>query len=155
MSDVLTPEQRHRNMAAIHSVSTKPELKLRNALWHLGFRYKVNDKRLPGKPDIVLPKYRTAIFVHGCFWHRHLGCKYAYTPKTRVEFWHKKFDDNVRRDAVVTEELQKQGIKQLIIWECTINRMKKDAEFEADILSQIVPFINNQCDDSSHMKYSF
>lgn len=63
MSDVLTPEQRHRNMAAIHSVSTKPELKLRNALWHLGFRYKVNDKRLPGKPDIVLPKYRTAIFV--------------------------------------------------------------------------------------------
>ena len=155
MADTLTPEERSRNMAAIKSQDTKPEVYLRKLLFGRGYRYRIADKNISGHPDIFLRKYNTAIFVHGCFWHRHSECKYTYTPKSRVEFWQKKFDDNVRRDAVVAEELQKQGIKQLIVWECTINRMKKDAEFEADILSQIASFINNQCDDSSHMKHSF
>ena len=120
MSDVLTPEQRHRNMAAIHSVSTKPELKLRNALWHLGFRYKVNDKRLPGKPDIVLPKYRTAIFVHGCFWHGHQGCKWFVRPKTNTAFWEAKFQYNIERDQRNYAKLDEMGWRVLVIWECEI-----------------------------------
>ena len=155
MADTLSAEERSRNMAAIRSRDTKPEVYLRKLLFARGYRYRIADKNIPGHPDVFLRKYNTAIFVHGCFWHRHPGCKYAYTPKSHVEFWQKKFDDNVRRDAVVSEKLQKQGIKQIIVWECTINRMKKDAELEADILSQIIPFINNQCDDSSHIKYSF
>ena len=88
-------------MAAIHSATTKPELKLRLALWRLGIRYLVNEKRLPGKPDIVLPKYRTAIFVHGCFWHGHKNCKNASTPKTNTEFWTAKITRNQQRDQEV------------------------------------------------------
>lgn len=82
MSDTLTPQQRHQCMSNIHSVSTKPEVKLRKELWRRGFRYRKNDKRLPGSPDIVLPKHRTIIFIHGCFWHGHKGCKYYTIPKT-------------------------------------------------------------------------
>ena len=124
MSDVLTPEQRHRNMAAIHSVSTKPELKLRNALWHLGFRYKVNDKRLPGKPDIVLPKYRTAIFVHGCFWHGHKGCKDSHAPNTNTDYWMSKITRNQQRDQDVWRQLEAKGWSVLIIWECELKTIR-------------------------------
>ena len=120
MADTLSPEERSRNMAAIKSRDAKPEVYLRKLLFARGYRYRIADKNIPGHPDIFLQKYNTAIFVHGCFWHRHPGCKYAYTPKSRIEFWQKKFDDNVRRDAVVTKEFQQHGIKQLIIWECTI-----------------------------------
>ena len=144
MADTLTPEERSRNMAAIRSRDTKPEVYLRKLLFAKGYRYRIADKNIPGHPDIFLRKYNTAIFVHGCFWHRHPGCKYAYTPKSRVEFWQKKFDDNVRRDAVVAEELQKQGIKQLVVWECTITRMIKDPVFEIEIISQIGYFINDR-----------
>ena len=142
MADTLTPEERSRNMAAIRSRDTKPEVYLRKLLFARGYRYRIADKNIPGHPDIFLRKYNTAIFVHGCFWHRHPGCKYAYTPKSRIEFWQKKFDDNVRRDAAVAEELQKQGIKQLIVWECTIKQMIKDPEFEIAMISQINSFIN-------------
>lgn len=124
MSDVLTPEQRHRNMAAIHSVPTKPELKLRNALWHLGFRYKVNDKRLPGKPDIVLPKYRTAIFVHGCFWHGHKGCKDSHTPNTNTDYWTSKITRNQQRDQDVWRQLEAKGWSVIIIWECELKTIR-------------------------------
>lgn len=137
MADIISPEQRSRNMSAIHSRDTKPEVYLRKLLFAKGYRYRIAPDYVLGHPDIFLRKYNTAIFVHGCFWHRHPGCKYAYTPKSRVEFWQKKFDDNVRRDAVVTEELQKQGIKQVVIWECTIKHMKKDCLFETKIMSQI------------------
>lgn len=131
-------------MAAIRSRDTKPEVYLRKLLFARGYRYRIADKNIPGHPDIFLRKYNTAIFVHGCFWHRHPGCKYAYTPKSRIEFWQKKFDDNVRRDAVVVEELQKQGIKQLVVWECTIKKMIRDSTFEAQIMSQIESTINRQ-----------
>ena len=103
MEDIVSVEQRSRNMAAIRSRDTKPEVYLRKLLFVKGYRYRIADKTVPGHPDIFLRKYNTAIFVHGCFWHRHQNCKYAYTPKSRVEFWQKKFDDNVKRDEIVQD----------------------------------------------------
>ena len=129
MPDVHTPEQRHRNMAAIHSVSTKPEMKLRRALWRLGFRYKVNDKRLTGKPDIVLPKYRTLIFVHGCFWHGHRGCKFYTVPKTNTDFWTAKVTRNQERDQEVWRQQEAKGWSVIIVWECQL----KKAAFEETV----------------------
>ena len=129
MSDHLTPDQRHRNMAAIHSASTKPELKLRHALWNLGFRYRANDKRLPGKPDIVLPKYRTAIFVHGCFWHGHKDCTFYTVPKTNTDFWIDKVSRNRERDQEVWRQLEAKGWYVIIVWECQL----KKAIFEETI----------------------
>lgn len=123
MPDNHTPEQRHRNMAAIHSASTKPELKLRNYLWHLGFRYRVNDKRLPGKPDLVLAKYRTVVFVHGCFWHGHKGCKYYTIPKSNTDFWTVKISRNKEHDQEVWRLLEAMGWYVIIVWEC---ELKKD-----------------------------
>ena len=122
MPDVLTPDQRHRNMTAIHSASTKPELKLRHALWGLGFRYRVNDKKLPGKPDIVLPKYRTVIFIHGCFWHGHKDCKFYTVPKTNTEFWTAKIARNQERDQEVWRQLEAKGWSVIIVWECQLKK---------------------------------
>ena len=124
MSDTLTPDQRHQNMAAIHSSSTKPEVKLRHALWGLGFRYRVNDKRLPGSPDIVLPKYRTAIFVHGCFWHGHKGCKNYTVPKTNTDFWVAKVRRNQERDQEVWRKLEAKGWNVIIVWECELENSR-------------------------------
>ena len=125
MPDTLTPSQRHANMAAIHSASTKPELRLRHALWHLGFRYRVNVRRLPGSPDIVLPKYRTVIFVHGCFWHGHEGCRYFVIPKTNTGFWVNKIETNKQRDIRKISELQALGWKSVVVWECQL-KINKD-----------------------------
>ena len=122
MPDVLTPDQRHRNMAAIHSASTKPELRLRRALWRQGFRYLVNDKRLPGSPDIVLPKYRTVIFVHGCFWHGHKDCKNYTVPKTNTDFWVAKVARNQERDQEVWRKLEAKGWSVIIVWECQLKK---------------------------------
>ena len=127
MSDVLTPSQRHRNMAAIRSVSTKPELKLRRELWHHGFRYRVNDKCLPGRPDIVLPKYRTVVFVHGCFWHGHKDCKYYTVPKTNIEFWVAKVSRNQERDQEVWRKLEAKGWSVVIVWECQLKKANLNA----------------------------
>ena len=124
MSDTLTPAQRHANMAAIHSASTKPELLLRKSLWRLGFRYRVNDRRLPGKPDIVLPKYRTAIFVHGCFWHGHKDCKNYTIPKTNTDFWTAKIARNQQRDQDTWRQLEAKGWAVIIVWECELNRSR-------------------------------
>ena len=129
MFDRHTPEQRHKNMAAIHSASTKPELALRHALWRLGFRYRVNDKRLSGKPDIVLPKYRSVIFVHGCFWHGHKDCPNYTTPKTNTDFWKAKIERNQQRDQEVWRQLEAKSWYVLIVWECEL----KKARFEGTI----------------------
>ena len=126
MSDVLTPSQRHRVMASIHSVSTKPELKLRHALWYQGFRYRINDKRLPGRPDIVLPKYRTVIFMHGCFWHGHKGCPTSHIPKTNTEFWETKVARNQERDQEVWRKLEAKGWSVVIVWECQLKKANID-----------------------------
>lgn len=122
MADVLTPKQRHLNMAAIHSSSTKPELKLRHALWRLGFRYRINVRHLPGKPDIVLSKYHTAVFVHGCFWHSHKNCKDYAIPKTNTEYWIAKVDRNQERDQVVWRQLEAKGWFVIIVWECQLKK---------------------------------
>ena len=118
--DIKSAEERSKNMSAIHSKNTKPEVYLRKLLFAKGYRYGLNSKSVSGHPDIYLKKYNTAIFVHGCFWHRHKGCKYAYTPKSRVEFWQKKFNANVKRDEIVRRELRDEKVKILVIWECTI-----------------------------------
>lgn len=141
MADIVSPERRSENMSAIRSKDTKPEIYLRKLLFAEGYRYRIAEKSIPGHPDIFLRKYNTAIFVHGCFWHRHQGCKYAYTPKSRVEFWQKKFDDNVRRDAIVTTALQENKIKCLVVWECTIKQMMKRQEFEQQIIEKCISFL--------------
>jgi DNA mismatch endonuclease (patch repair protein) len=125
--DDLTPSQRHTNMSHIHSNDTKPEMIVRKWLWHHGFRYQLHRKDLPGKPDIVLPKYHTVIFVNGCFWHRH-GCKYTTTPATHQEFWEKKFAGNVERDKREVAELKKSGWRVLIVWECEVKDWNEQLE---------------------------
>ncbi len=134
MSDSLTPDQRHRNMAAIRSTSTKPELILRHALWRNGFRYRLNNNDLPGKPDIVFPKYRTIIFVHGCFWHGHKGCKYYTIPKTNTSFWAAKISRNQERDQEVWRRLEAKGWFVIIVWECQLKkaRLQDTADAVAD-----------------------
>ncbi|MCM1308557.1 MAG: very short patch repair endonuclease [Butyrivibrio sp.] len=124
--DIKSPEERSKNMAAIRSKNTKPEIYFRKLLFAQGYRYSLNSKKIPGHPDIYLRKYNTAVFIHGCFWHRHSGCQYAYMPKSRVEFWQKKFEANINRDNVVRMELRGKGIKCLIVWECTVKRMKRN-----------------------------
>ena len=114
-------------MAAIKSKNTKPEIAVRKLLHSLGYRFRLHRKDLPGSPDIVLPKYKTVIFVHGCFWHRHEGCKYATNPKTRESFWNKKFEDNKKRDLEIKEKIKDIGWKSVIIWECEINKLIKDS----------------------------
>ena len=143
MADIVSPERRSQNMSAIRSKDTKPEIYLRKLLFAEGYRYRIAEKSIPGHPDMFLRKYNTAIFVHGCFWHRHQGCKYAYTPKSRVEFWQKKFDDNVRRDAVVRTALQENNIKCLVVWECTIKQMMKSPQLRDQIITEICSFINS------------
>ena len=113
-------EQRSRNMSAIKSKNTKPEIKVRKVLHSMGYRFRLHRKDLPGSPDIVLPKYKTVIFVHGCFWHRHQNCKYASNPKTRREFWKKKFKENIERDKKTQEKLKNLGWKTNIVWECEV-----------------------------------
>ena len=143
MADTISPERRSQNMSAIRSKDTKPEIYLRKLLFAEGYRYRIAEKSIPGHPDMFLRKYNTAIFVHGCFWHRHQGCKYAYTPKSRVEFWQKKFDDNVRRDVVVKTALQENNIKCLVVWECTIKQMMKSPQLRDQIITEICSFINS------------
>jgi len=118
--DTLTPEQRSANMSKIRSKDTKPEMFVRRHLHALGFRYRLHDSKLPGHPDIVLPKWHTVIFVNGCFWHRHEGCKVATMPKSNVEFWTKKFERNVARDIKEHSALEASGWHVIVVWECEV-----------------------------------
>ena len=130
MTDVHSPEIRSYNMAQIKGKNTKPEEIVRKLLFARGFRYRKNVSALPGTPDIVLPKYKTCIFVNGCFWHRHEGCKYTTTPHTREEFWQKKFQNNIERDELVKNELEKLGWKVIIVWECELRKRVINKTFE-------------------------
>lgn len=143
MADIVSPERRSKNMSAIRSKDTKPEIYLRKLLFAEGYRYRIAEKSIPGHPDMFFRKYNTAIFVHGCFWHRHQNCKYAYMPKSRVEFWQKKFNDNVRRDTVVKAALQENNVKCLIVWECTIKQMMKDSDVECRIIDECRSFLSS------------
>jgi DNA mismatch endonuclease (patch repair protein) len=125
MVDTLTSKRRSWNMSRIRGRNTGPELRLRSLLHRAGFRFRLHVKQLPGRPDVVLPKYRTAIFVHGCFWHRHSGCRNATMPSTRREFWQEKFDGNVSRDLRNRAALEAAGWTVLTVWEC---ELKADAE---------------------------
>ena len=130
MTDVHSRETRSRNMAAIRSANTKPEVRVRSALHALGFRFRLHRKDLPGRPDIVLPKYRTVLFVHGCFWHCH-RCRYgSVVPATRAEFWAAKRQGNVDRDRRSARALRRLGWRVLVVWECEV---RNDAQAEARV----------------------
>lgn len=118
--DSLTREKRSWNMSRIRGKNTTPELIVRSFLHRNGIRFRIHAGNLIGKPDIVLPKYRTVIFIHGCFWHRHKGCKYTYSPKSRKKFWNSKFKDNIVRFKQVKRAIKKDGWRLFIIWECQI-----------------------------------
>ena len=142
MADIKSPEERSKNMAAINSRNTGPEVYLRKKLFSAGLRYRLFSEKVSGHPDLWLKKYNTAIFVHGCYWHRHKNCKYAYTPKSRIEFWNSKFDANVSRDKKVQDALSSQGIKCVVIWECTIKRMQRDSTVCNGVVDSIFDFLN-------------
>jgi DNA mismatch endonuclease (patch repair protein) len=126
--DVFSPEDRSKIMARIGPRNTKPELRVRKLAHNLGYRFRLHRKDLPGTPDLVFPRYRVVVFVHGCFWHRHQGCRYATTPATRQEFWEAKFEGNVARDRRAIESLEGMGWKVLVIWECETRDVLKTGE---------------------------
>lgn len=123
--DHLSPEKRSWNMSRIKSKNTVPEMRIRSALHRLGYRFRLHVKELPGKPDIVLPKYKTVIFVHGCFWHRHKGCVRATTPSTNQEYWEKKFRQNMMRDKLEQDELKRMGWRVIVVWECNVDKISE------------------------------
>ena len=125
-ADNLSREDRHRNMSHIRSTNSKPEEIVRKYLFAQGFRYRKNDKRYPGKPDIVLPKYRTIIFVHGCFWHMHKGCSDFVWPKSNLQYWKPKIERNHLRDNDNTTKLQQMGWHVIIVWECELKKPNRD-----------------------------
>jgi DNA mismatch endonuclease (patch repair protein) len=116
--DRLTPERRSWNMSQIRSRDTNPEIVVRSVLHQLGFRFRLRHTQLPCRPDVVLTRHRIAVFVHGCFWHRHPRCRFAYTPKSNLAFWRKKFQANVERDSRAVRSLRKLGWKAVVVWEC-------------------------------------
>lgn len=130
MADVHSPEIRSYNMSMIHGKGTKPEERVRKYLFSQGFRYRKNDPRLPGRPDIVLPKYKTVVFINGCYWHKHENCKYFSWPKSNVDFWKEKITKNVERDKKKHLELQQLGWNVIVIWECQL----KGTKFQQTIL---------------------
>ena len=130
MSDVHSSEVRSYNMSRIRNKDTKPEELVRKYLFSKGFRYRKNDARLPGKPDIVLPKYKTVIFVNGCFWHKHEGCRYFVWPKNNAEFWKEKIEKNANRDAQNYDLLQKAGWRVIVIWECELKPQTRESTFK-------------------------
>jgi DNA mismatch endonuclease (patch repair protein) len=140
MTDVLTPEQRSFNMSRVHGRNTAPELRVRRGLHALGLRFRLHPRELPGRPDLVLPRYRTAVFVHGCFWHAH-GCHLSTMPATRIEFWRQKIEGNVARDQAAVAALHAAGWHVLVIWECALRgRGRLD---DQELLSNAASFIRN------------
>jgi DNA mismatch endonuclease (patch repair protein) len=120
--DCMTPQQRSRNMARIRSRNTGPEMAVRRLLHRMGYRYRLHGRYLPGKPDLVFRRRGCILFVHGCYWHRHAGCRFAFFPKSRVDFWTAKFAANVERDKRVIQQLQQAGWRVLVVWSCEISK---------------------------------
>lgn len=139
MADTLTPQQRSWNMSRVRSRNTQPEIFIRSIVHRLGFRFTVNgpkNRSLPGRPDLVLPRRRTVIFVHGCFWHRHPGCLKATTPKTNAAFWSRKFQENVKRDRRNLSALKDLGWKTVVVWQCAVGKALPSEEVD-----RIVEFV--------------
>lgn len=132
-------EERSAIMRAVPRKDSKPEMRVRRALHRLGYRFRLHRSDLPGTPDIVLPRHRVAIFVHGCFWHRHPECRLASTPRTRAEFWQSKFHRNVARDAAATQALQVLGWRVIVIWECETREVDPLSESILEMLHRGVP----------------
>lgn len=131
MTDIVDQQTRSRMMAGIRGQNTKPELIVRKALHARGFRFRIHTAKILGRPDIALPRYRAVIFVHGCFWHRHEGCRYATSPSTRPDFWNAKFAANIARDNKVRQDLTDRGWRVATIWECALkNKQEADAAIE-------------------------
>ncbi len=137
ITDIYSKQKRSSIMSKIRGQKTKPELVVRKFLFSKGFRYRINDERYPGKPDIILHKYHTAIFVHGCFWHGHESCKAAALPKTNTDFWKEKIENNILRDRKDVELLKNKGWNVIIIWNCEINTQKKREERFARLVEEI------------------
>lgn len=140
MADVHDKKTRSYNMSRIRGKDTKPEMLVRRFLHSNGFRYRLHVKELPGKPDIVLPKYKTVIFVHGCFWHGHENCKYYVVPKTRTEWWEGKINTNKINDETAYNRLQSLGWTTIYIWECELKEKSKH-----DYLNEIFKYLKNKC----------
>jgi DNA mismatch endonuclease (patch repair protein) len=137
MADFLSPSERSERMSRIRGKDTRPELALRKVLHRLGLRYRLHGAGLPGKPDLVFPRYKVVVFVHGCFWHRHQGCSIATTPKSNTPFWMEKFEKNVARDARVTTQLREQGWRVLVAWECELPTPAKAAKIGESLATLI------------------
>jgi DNA mismatch endonuclease (patch repair protein) len=144
MADVLTPQQRSLNMSRIRGRDTKPELLLRRGLHRRGFRYRLHRRDLPGCPDLVLPRYRAAVFVHGCFWHDH-RCGLSKLPETRKEFWHRKIEANAARDTKAAVALQGRGWRVLVIWECALRGTRRQET--SCVLDQAAEFLQSGAGD--------
>lgn len=130
MTDVHDKITRSYNMSMIKGTNTKPEILVRKYLYAHGLRYRLNNKKLPGKPDLTLSKYRTVIFVNGCFWHGHRGCKYFVMPKTRTEWWSNKIEETKKRDSKAIKDLEELGWKSIVIWECELKPKKRENTLE-------------------------
>lgn len=143
MGDIKSKEARSNNMRAIKNRDTKPEMVIRKCLFARGYRYRIAPNKIPGHPDIYLAKYNTAIFIHGCFWHRHKNCKFAYNPKSRMDFWNAKFTSNLNRDAAVANQLNSRGIRQLIVWECAIRAYQKKKNPDDTLINSIEEFLHS------------
>lgn len=137
MADVHSKETRSYNMSKIHSKDTKPEMLVRKYLFSRGLRYRKNDKRYPGCPDMVFPKYRAMVFINSCFWHKHLGCQYFVLPKSNIEFWDNKLETNRLRDERNIKQLCSDGWKVIIVWECELKKLKREERLEK-LYSEIV-----------------
>lgn len=148
MTDIKSPEERSKNMSKIRSKGTAPEEYVRKKLFARGYRYRKNVRTVPGHPDAWLPKYNVALFINGCFWHRHKDCKYAYMPKSRVEFWTEKFRRNVERDEEVHKQLSDQKIRILTIWECTVKKMMRSEDYEKKLMDEIEAFLHSNTEHS-------
>lgn len=152
MPDVLTPTQRHRCMSRIRSKATKPEMAVRRWLWAHGYRYRLNVKSVPGKPDIVMRRYRTAIFVNGCFWHGHEGCKHFVLPKTNTDFWQTKIERNRKRDKKNYGILIDSGWQVIVLWECQLTKLRIENTMQQTILALNQNFLRIMRKNSLHNK---
>jgi len=141
--DIKSTAARSQNMAKIRSKNTNPEIFIRSELHKRGYRFRVNFSEIVGNPDIYFSKKQVAVFVHGCYWHRHEGCKFAYTPKSNIDFWLTKFEANKARDRVVKETLSANNIRVLVIWECTVKRMQKSQQADEEVFSLFREFFED------------
>lgn len=133
MADIMTKQQRHDCMAAVKGKDTKPEMLVRRYLHGLGYRYGLHNRKLPGSPDLVLRRLKTVIFIHGCFWHGHVGCKYYRLPKSNIDFWQTKIDRNRKRDAEVEAKLNSMGWRVLTVWECDLKNKEQRERTLSDL----------------------